>query len=110
MGGSVPVATGSRRFDRVRSMTFVTIELDGHVATVTLSRPEALNAISGEVANELAGALLQAAADPEAWVVVLGAAGDRAVCVCAGLEGRQRPAGSRWVRKRGLMPSSVASA
>ena len=84
-------------------MTFVTIELDGHVATVTLSRPEALNAISGEVANELAGALLQAAADPEAWVVVLGAAGDRAFCVGADLKERNRLDDSGWLQNRVFM-------
>ena len=39
---------------------FAQVVLDGHVATVTLDRPEALNAISGGVANDLAGALLPA--------------------------------------------------
>src|SRR2546425_740720 len=84
-------------------MRFVTIELDGHVATVTLSRPEALNAISGEVANELAGALLQSSADPEAWVVVLGAAGERAFCVGADLKERNRLDDAGWLQNRILM-------
>src|SRR2546425_3558093 len=84
-------------------MRFVTIELDGHVATVTLSRPEALNAISGEVANELAGALLQSSADPEAWVVVLGAAGERAFCVGADLKERNRLDDAGWLQNRVFM-------
>ena len=81
----------------------VEVHLEGHVATVTLNRPEALNAISGELANELAGALLQAAAHPDAWVVVLAAAGDRAFCVGADLKERNRLDDAGWMRNRILM-------
>jgi enoyl-CoA hydratase/carnithine racemase len=84
-------------------MTFVQIGLQDHVATVTLNRPEALNAISGEVADVLAGTLLQAAANPEAWVVVLAAAGDRAFCVGADLKERNRLDDSGWMRNRVLV-------
>jgi enoyl-CoA hydratase/carnithine racemase len=68
-----------------------------------MNRPEALNAISGEVANELAGALLQAAADPSAWVVVLSAAGERAFCVGADLKERNQLDDAGWMRNRVLM-------
>jgi len=81
----------------------VEAHLEGHVATVTLNRPGALNAISGELANELAGALLQAAAHPDAWVVVLAAAGDRAFCVGADLKERNRLDDAGWMRNRILM-------
>jgi enoyl-CoA hydratase/carnithine racemase len=77
--------------------------IDGHVAVVTLNRPEALNAISGEVADVLAGSLLQAAADPNAWVVVLAAVGDRAFCVGADLKERNTLDDSGWLRNRVLM-------
>ena len=70
---------------------------------VTLSRPEALNAISGEMADLLAGSLLQAAADPDAWVVVLAAAGERAFCVGADLKERNRLHDAGWMRNRVLM-------
>jgi len=53
-------------------LSLAEVRLDGHVAVVTLNRAEALNAISGEMANELAGALLQAAANPSTWVIVVG--------------------------------------
>jgi len=66
-------------------VSLIEVSVEGHVATVTLNRPEALNAISGGVADELAGTLIQAAADSEVRVVVLGAAGDRAFCVGADL-------------------------
>src|SRR5438309_9474978 len=84
-------------------MSSVEVRLEGRVATVTLNRPEALNAISGEVANEMAGALLQAAASPEAWVVVLAAAGDRAFCVGADLKERNRLDDAGWLQNRILM-------
>jgi enoyl-CoA hydratase/carnithine racemase len=84
---------------------FVQVGIEGHVATVRLNRPEALNAISGEFANELGGALLQAAADPEAWVVVVAAAGDRAFCVGADLKERNELDDAGWMQNRLLMRS-----
>lgn len=84
-------------------MSLAGIRFDGHVAVVTLDRPEALNAISGEVADTLAGALLQAAANPSAWVVVLAAAGEKAFCVGADLKERQGLDDAGWMRNRILM-------
>jgi enoyl-CoA hydratase/carnithine racemase len=84
-------------------VSFVEVGIEGHVATVRLNRPEALNAISGEFANELAGAFLQAAADPAAWVVVLAAAGDKAFCVGADLKERNQLDEAGWMRNRLLM-------
>jgi enoyl-CoA hydratase/carnithine racemase len=84
-------------------LSLTQIRIDGHVAVVTLNRPEALNAISGEVADFLAGSLLQAAADPNAWVVVLAAAGDRAFCVGADLKERGLLDDAGWMRNRVLM-------
>jgi len=84
-------------------MSFVRLHLEGRIATVTLNRPEALNAISGEVANELAGAFLQAGATSDAWVVVLSAAGDRAFCVGADLKERNQLDDAGWLRNRVLM-------
>jgi len=84
-------------------VTFVQLSLSDHVATVMLSRPEALNAISSEVADELAGSVLQAAAEPEAWVVVLAAAGDRAFCVGADLKERGAMDDAGWLRNRAAM-------
>ena len=72
---------------------------------ITLDRPEALNAISSEVADELAGTVLQAAASPDTWVVVLAAAGERAFCVGADLKERNRLDDAGWMRNRILMRS-----
>lgn len=70
------------------SPEFVSVETKDHIATVTLDRPQALNAISGAVADELAAAFGDVAADPEVWVMVLRASGDRAFCVGADLKER----------------------
>lgn len=84
-------------------MSSIEAAIDGHVATITLSRREALNAISGQMADLLAGTLLQAAARADVWVVVLAAAGDKAFCVGADLKERNRLDDSGWLRNRILM-------
>src|SRR5437879_6663012 len=78
------------------------VELSGvdHVTTVTLNRPEALNALSGQMADELGGVVLQAAADPGCWVVVLAAAGEKAFCVGADLKERNQLGDAGWMRNR----------
>src|SRR5262249_13146943 len=44
--------------------------LDG-VGWITLTRPQVLNALDGQLAAELAAAVAAAAEDPDAWVVVV---------------------------------------
>jgi enoyl-CoA hydratase/carnithine racemase len=68
--------------------SMVRLETDGPVAFVTLNRPEALNAISGAFADELAAAFREVGSRPDLWVMVLRAAGDRAFCVGADLKER----------------------
>jgi enoyl-CoA hydratase/carnithine racemase len=74
-----------------------------HIATVTLSRPDQLNAISSQVADELAEAFLEAGADPDTWVVVLSAAGEKSFCVGADLKERNQLDDAGWLRTRVLM-------
>jgi enoyl-CoA hydratase/carnithine racemase len=57
------------------------------VGTVTLNRPEARNALNPTVVRELAEALARLDADPDARVVVLRGAGERAFCAGADLKG-----------------------
>ncbi|HET7719026.1 MAG TPA: enoyl-CoA hydratase [Acidimicrobiales bacterium] len=54
----------------------VRYEVDGHVATVTMDRPEVANAQSSRMIDELTAAFEQADADDEVRVVVLAGAGD----------------------------------
>ena len=55
-------------------------DLDGHIATVTINRPDAMNAIDQETADELTEAWERVRTDPEIWVAILTGAGDRAFC------------------------------
>jgi len=81
----------------------VDVSLEGHVATVTLSRSEALNALSGEMADQVGGAFLQAAAQPDTWVIVLAAEGEKAFCVGADLKERNQLDDRGWHRNRIFM-------
>jgi 2-(1,2-epoxy-1,2-dihydrophenyl)acetyl-CoA isomerase len=49
--------------------------IDGHLATVTLNRPEKLNALNGELLDALPGVLQPLADDPEVRCVILTGAG-----------------------------------
>ncbi len=59
-------------------------ELDGHVATITYNRPEALNAINGEMRRDLNEAFSRFRDDEDAWVGIVTGAGT-AFCVGADL-------------------------
>jgi enoyl-CoA hydratase len=61
----------------------------GHVATITLNRPEALNAITVEMIEELMAVLTAAGGDQEVRALVLTGAG-RAFCVGADIRQLQR--------------------
>jgi enoyl-CoA hydratase/carnithine racemase len=66
----------------------VRVEVADGVATVTLDRPEAMNAISTELALALAAAVEPLATDRSVRAVVLAAAGQRAFCAGADLKQR----------------------
>lgn len=56
----------------------VTTDIDGAIATVTLNRPGAINALSRQLRQDLAAAMHALEADPRVRVVILTGAGDRA--------------------------------
>jgi enoyl-CoA hydratase len=65
----------------------VSIEkLPDHIALVTINRPEARNAVNGDVAQGLEAAILATDADDDVWVVVLTGAGPDAFCAGADLK------------------------
>jgi len=66
----------------------VRVAVEGGVATVTLNRPEARNAISTELAGALAAVFEPLATDAAVRAVVLTGAGDRAFCAGADLRER----------------------
>lgn len=64
----------------------VLYEVDGHVARVTINRPEKRNAMSWDVVEDMRRAFAQARDDAEVRVVVLTGAGERAFCAGADLQ------------------------
>ncbi|GAB3328840.1 enoyl-CoA hydratase [Larkinella ripae] len=69
---------------------FLRTELDDHVLTLTLNRPEKKNALNAALLNELAFALTYAHQEKAVWLVVLAAAGD---VFCAGMDLKSLSAG-----------------
>ena len=63
---------------------YATYEKRGHVAYVTINRPEVMNALHPAASAELSEIWDGFAADPDAWVGVLTGAGDRQALQAAG--------------------------
>ncbi len=63
----------------------VLYERDGHVATITYNRPEAMNAVNGELRRDLNAAWEQLRTDDDAWVAIVTGAG-KAFCAGADLK------------------------
>ena len=57
---------------------FATVERDGHLALVTMNRPEVMNALHPPANLELERIFNDFAADPEQWVAIVTGAGERA--------------------------------
>jgi len=69
-------------------MSALSLNIADGIAELVLARPEALNAISTQLATELASATDTLRADGDVRVVLLAAEGDRAFCVGADLKER----------------------
>jgi enoyl-CoA hydratase/carnithine racemase len=78
----------------------VRVAVDAGVATVTLNRPEARNAISTELAIALAAAFEPLTTDRAVRAVVLTGAGDRAFCAGADLRERGGFDDHQWFVQR----------
>jgi crotonobetainyl-CoA hydratase len=59
---------------------FVTTQTDGRVLTVTINRPDVMNALHHAAHEELAATFDAFAADLDLWVAIVTGAGDRAFC------------------------------
>jgi enoyl-CoA hydratase len=79
----------------------IAVERRDAVAVLTLDRPEALNALSPEMLDDLEAALLQADADPGQRAIVLTGAGEKAFCAGADV-GHMRRATPQEAREFGL--------
>lgn len=64
-------------------MSEVLYDVDGHVATLTLNRPEQRNSVSPELTLQLAAAMDRFEADDDVWVAILTSTGEM---FCAGAD------------------------
>ena len=64
----------------------VSIEVCDHIATVTLNRPEAMNALDPESVEQLHAIWQKVSSDSDIRVVILTGAGDRSFCTGADLK------------------------
>lgn len=72
----------------------IEFEVDDHVATITLNRPEALNSFTDRMAEEIAWAWETVRDTEDVYVAVLQANGDRAFCTGVDVKG-----GGTWFMK-----------
>src|SRR5918997_3570896 len=96
MANSVPGEPWSRgeavmtRADGERSPSvLLAVDSESHIATVTLSRPEALNAISRKLAAELLATCDTLTPRQDVRAVIVTGAGERAFCAGADLKERR---------------------
>jgi len=71
----------------------VLYERDGHVATITYNRPEAMNALNQELRDDLDASWVRFRDDDAAWVAIVTGAG-RAFCAGHDLKGGAVPRGA----------------
>ena len=65
-------------------------ELDGHVARITLDRPESLNSLNPDLRWELSQRFDEVENNDDIWLAVVTGSGDRAFCAGADLKHRAR--------------------
>ncbi|WP_419222373.1 enoyl-CoA hydratase/isomerase family protein [Gordonia sp. CPCC 206044] len=80
-------------------MSFDTIkyEVDGHTATITLNRPDALNALSPHMITELRSAYDAAENDDQVWTLIVTASGR---AFCTGADVKEIPGDGKVVNER----------
>ncbi|MGV9802515.1 enoyl-CoA hydratase/isomerase family protein [Mycobacterium sp. NPDC003449] len=80
-------------------MTYDTIkyEVDGHKATITMNRPDALNALSPHMITELRAAYAEAENDDNIWLMIVTATGR---AFCTGADVKEIPGDGKVLNER----------
>ncbi|HEX2171246.1 MAG TPA: enoyl-CoA hydratase-related protein [Dehalococcoidia bacterium] len=66
-------------------MSVLLYEKEDRIVTLTLNRPDRMNALSPELMNAITDGLIRFRDDDDAWVAIITGAGDRAFCAGADL-------------------------
>ena len=80
-------------------MAAVIYEKKGHIAIITLNRPEALNALNADIHRELNEAMVDFRDNDDLWVASLTCTGDRAFSAGADIKGFQPGTGEAPQRR-----------
>jgi len=78
----------------------VLLEVDGRVATITLNRPEVMNAMNSALREHFLRQVETVEQDPEIWIAIVTGAGDRAFSAGADLKERSTMTGPDQVETR----------
>ena len=82
-------------------MALLEYKKEDKIATFTINRPEAMNALNPQVLSEFYQAMVNFRDDPEAWVGIITGAGDRAFCAGADigetLPSLKKPTATPWL-------------
>lgn len=80
----------------------ITYEVDGHTATITLNRPDALNALSPFMITELRAAYDAAENDDDVWLLIVTATGR---AFCTGADVKEIPEDGKVINERPYLSS-----
>jgi len=75
----------------------ITYEVDGHTATITMNRPDALNALSPHMITELRAAYQQVEDDDTVWLMIVTGAGR---AFCTGADVKEIPGDGKVLNER----------
>lgn len=82
------------------SFNDIKYEVDGHKATITLNRPDALNALSPHMITELRAAYDEAENDDKVWLLIVTGTGR---AFCAGADVKEIPGDGKVVDERAYL-------
>lgn len=85
----------------------IVYEKDGHVATITLDRPQAMNSLDPEMLQDFSDACVAFRDDPGLWVAIVTGAGERAFCAGADLRRTIPLYGDKTVKPPWQPPPSI---
>ena len=81
---------------------------DGSVLVLTMNRPEVMNAMSLQLANDLRGSIIRAEKDGSIRAIIITGVGEKAFCAGTDLkERRTLDSDQRWIQSRSLFDLNI---